>query len=126
MVGFRRHAPVLGLVLAWTIALSSLLGGLSLARTLPRAHADALAAASLCLPGEDGAPAKHPAGHAPDCVFCRGPGVAHLSPALPAAPASAAEPIRQLVAIAFDPILDRSLIEVIETEEQARGPPFRI
>lgn len=123
MNGLRRHATLPGVLFAWLLTLSFVLSGLSLARTLPQAHADALAAASLCAPGGEGLPADHHRGDAADCIVCPGPVAAKSFAAPPEPPIQINAPLRWAAAAAFDPSSQSALPDAGARPASARGPP---
>jgi hypothetical protein len=126
MTGLRRHASILGIALAWMIAFATLLGGLALGRSLPEAHARAIAQAALahdglCRPGGEGAPAGHDAGHGGSCILCPAPaGAPQLAP--PPAPASIAA-LDPDVAATLAATSDRADEDGFRLAARARAPP---
>ena len=123
MTGLRRHATLPGVVFAWLLTLSFVLSGLSLARTLPQAHADALAAASLCAPGGEGLPADHHRSDAADCIVCPGPAAAKTFAAPPQPPVQIDAPLRWAIAAAFDASSQPAPRDASARPASARGPP---
>lgn len=123
MTGFRRHSLAAGLVLAWMMALSNLLGGLAFARSLPRAHAEALAAGSLCLPDGGSGPLDHASHHAAGCAICPGNVSGHQTAAAPPQTASVlvarAMPGEAAFAVSSTP----AVAALSDGAVNARGPP---
>jgi hypothetical protein len=123
MKALRRHASLLGIVIAWVICLGSLLGGLSLARALPEAHARALAHNALCLPGDQTVPADQ-AGHqhGAGCLLCPAPTGA---PQLAAAPSAilADEVTRAHAPLRFAVLTGAPQVAKLHGAAQARAPP---
>ncbi|OJY34272.1 MAG: hypothetical protein BGP06_02070 [Rhizobiales bacterium 65-9] len=122
MNGIRRHGFAAALILSWMLTLGNLLGGLALARTLPVAHAEALAAATLCLPG-DGDFADHASHHAAGCALC--PGAAHVHQILAPPPEAAlsAAVLRKEREADFVRPLNLNVASCADGAAQARGPP---
>lgn len=122
MNGLRRASPVLGIALAWLIALGALLAGLSLARLLPEAHAATLAHVALCLSADDGAPAHHPPGEAAAC--CIGwPAASGATLDLPPAAPVAAPPVLRAARAAFRRLSPDACRKTRSRDKTARGPP---